>query len=140
MSQRSHIERLRMVVKCFVIVGVVLTTTIASGAAKNDEVLTWNGVALRAIRTAAVPGALQPRLQAIVQVAMFDAVNGIERRYSPIHVEPNAERGASVRAAAVYAAYTALVGLFPLQTEAFDQDLQASLDEISGGPSQENSA
>jgi hypothetical protein len=140
MSQRSHIERLRMVEKCFVIVGVVLTTTIASAAAKNDEVLTWNGVALRAIRTAAVPGALQPRLQAIVQVAMFDAVNGIERRYSPIHVEPNAERGASVRAAAVYAAYTALVGLFPLQTEALDQDLQASLDEISGGPSQENSA
>jgi hypothetical protein len=33
-------------------------------------------------------------------------VNGIDRRYTPIRVEPAAERGASVRAAAVQAAYS----------------------------------
>jgi hypothetical protein len=71
--------------------------------------------------------------------AIFDAVNGIERRYTPIHVEPNAPRGASKRAAAIQAAYTALVTLFPAQVGAFEEDLQASLDQVSAGPSQDNS-
>ena len=60
---------------------------------------------------------------------MFDALNGIERRYTPIHVQPDAPRGASRRAAIVQAAYTALVGLFPAQ--AFEADLEASLAAIA---------
>ena len=43
------------------------------------------------------------RFAAIVQSAVFDAVNGIERRYTPFRVQPNAPPGASRAAAAVQA-------------------------------------
>jgi hypothetical protein len=101
-------------------------------ATPSDEVLDWTTIAIRAMLVPpAVGGALQPRALAIVHVSIFDAVNGIERRYTPIHVEPNAPHGASTRAAAVQAAYTSLTLLFPAQTAALDNDLAASLAAIA---------
>jgi hypothetical protein len=58
-------------------------------------------------------------------------VNGIDRKFTPIHVTAEAPRGASRRAAAVQAAYTALVALFPAQSDAFAQQLEASLAGIA---------
>ena len=58
---------------------------------------------------------------------MFDAVNGIDRVYTPIHVEAVAPRGASERAAAVQAAYATLTALYPDQKAKFDQQRSASL-------------
>jgi hypothetical protein len=104
-----------------------------------DEVLDWNAVVRRAIVTSATPGALQQRLAAIVHVSMFDALNGIERRFTPFHVDAEAPRGASRRAAVVYAAYTALVALFPPQSGAFADDLEASLAAIAADSATENS-
>lgn len=104
---------------------------------RADEVLDWNAVLRRAI--AAAPGAPGFRLAAIVQVSMFDAVNGIERRFTPIHVKSEAPRGASRRAAAVQAAYTALVAIFPAQSDAFEQDLAKSLGGIAADAAIENS-
>lgn len=71
------------------------------------------------------------RNAAIVQASVFDAVNGINPRYTPIHVKPAAPRGASRRAAAVQAAYVSLVNLYPTQT--FDAQLAASLMAILKG-------
>ena len=52
-----------------------------------------------------VPQALRGRgiAAALVQAAVFDAVNGINPRYTPIRVTPAAAPGASRRAAAVQA-------------------------------------
>src|SRR4030095_2469431 len=111
-----------------------------STIARADEVLDWNAVTMRAIATAAPPGALQQRLSAIVHVSMFDALNGIDRRFTPFHVDAEAPRGASARAAVVYAAYTALVGLFPAQSAALAEDLEASLATIAADAAGENSA
>jgi hypothetical protein len=61
------------------------------------------------------------------------------RRYTPIHVQPDAPRGASRRAAVVQAAYTALVGLFPAQAAAFEADLETSLAGIAADKANENS-
>ncbi len=66
---------------------------------------------------------------------VFDAVNVIERRYTSVHVGPAAPRGASRAAAAANAAYTALVALLPAQQPIFDQQLQATLAQISDDPS-----
>lgn len=107
----------------------------AAGAA--DEVLDWNAVTFRAITAAASPGPLQARLAAIVHVSMFDALNGIERRFTPIHVDAVAPKGASRRAAVVSAAYTALTALFPAQS--FAADLEASLAQIGPDAKVENS-
>src|SRR5262245_37149986 len=96
-------------------VALILAICVSS-AAYADEVLDWNAVLRRAIVTAAPPGALQPRIAAAVHVAMFEAYNGIERRFTSIHdVSGEAPRGASKRAAVVYAAYTTLVADFPEQ-------------------------
>ena len=118
---------------------MLLAISMASPAAANgdDAVLQWNDATLRAIRTAGTAGVFQSRLLAIVHAAIFDAVNGIERRYTPIHVAPDGPRGASVRAAAAQAGHTALSGLFPTQN--FDADLQAALDAIAADAAQDNS-
>jgi hypothetical protein len=74
------------------------------------------------------------RIAAIVQASVFDALNGIERRYTPYHVDAAAPRGASQEAAIASSAYTALVALIPSQKPLFDQQLAATLGQISDDP------
>jgi len=111
-----------------------------SSAAYADEVLDWNAVLRRALVTAGTPGALQPRIAAAVHVAMFEAYNGIERRFTSIHdVSGEAPRGASKRAAVVYAAYNTLLAFFPAQAAVFAADLDASLAGIAADAAIEHS-
>ena len=112
----------------------------AVGAATADEVTDWNKILLQALITPpAVAAPLAQRPAAIVQAAVFDAVNGIERQYKPLSVIPAAPAGASARAAAVQAAYVSLVHLFPAQSATFDQQRTISLAAITNGPLSENS-
>lgn len=92
-----------------------------------NMVLTWNQTLLQAIATANVPPPAANRLGAVVQSAVFDAVNGIARRYTPIHIQPAAPEDASPQAAAAGAAHEALVQLFPAQAATFDAQLAASM-------------
>jgi membrane-associated phospholipid phosphatase len=98
--------------------------------ASVDVVVAWNVTlvdALLASATAPQPGT---RVGAIVQTAVFDAVNGITQRYAqyrPDALGTTAPRDASAKAAAVGAAYTALVALFPTQKATFDAQLTATL-------------
>src|SRR5262245_1736928 len=96
-----------------------------------DEVTDWNRIVLDALRTGGIGGVIATRHAAIVQSAVYDAVNGIERRYQPIHVEPAAAPGASRRAAAVQAAYATLLKLFPSQQADLNAKRAASLAAIS---------
>jgi PAP2 superfamily len=108
--------------------------TVASAAALADEVTDWNQVMLLATLTSPItPAPVTTRVAAIVQAAVFDAVNGIARRYNPIHVSPWGPPGASQRAAVVQAAYASLVNLYPAQKAKFDQQRTASLAAISDG-------
>jgi hypothetical protein len=113
--------------------GIAWTLVIALPIiARADEVLDWNAILMRAARTAgSPPPPVNIRLMAIVHAAMFDALNGIERRYTPVHVDEPAPLGASRRAAVVQAAYTTLVAIYPAQAGAFAQDLEASLAAIA---------
>jgi len=92
-----------------------------------SEVLDWNQTFVEMLITTNAVNASSPRLGAIVHTAIFDAFNGIERRYTPIFVRDRAPRGASRRAAAVAAAYTALSALFPSQQAVLDARYDASL-------------
>jgi hypothetical protein len=97
-----------------------------------DEVLDWNTIAVRAMQVApAVPGYLQPRTLTIVHVSIFDALNGIDHRYPPIHVNGEGPNRASQRAAVVQAAYRALVTMFPAQVGALNSDLETSIAAIA---------
>src|SRR5215472_10989141 len=74
------------------------------------------------------------RTMAIVHVAMFDAINSIEGRYTPYKFKVPAPAGSSSEAAGVAAAHAALVKLFPEQKAALDAAYTASLAKIPESP------
>ena len=69
----------------------------APGLAKADTVTDWNRTLIAGLEAAKLPPPPSMRIGAIVQSSVFDAVNGIERRYTPYHVEPAAPRGCLTR-------------------------------------------
>jgi hypothetical protein len=99
--------------------------------AQADEITDWNRVLTRTLLVGVVGTPAAMRSAAIVQAAVFDAVNGIDQRFTPIHVEPAAPAGASARAAAVQAAYATLVQLYPAQKTLLDAQRFVSLAEIA---------
>src|SRR3989442_12884819 len=100
--------------------------------ASADMVTDWNANTEQAILAAAQGPPVQGRFLAIVHAAIYDAVNGIEHKYTPYFVTERGLRGASADAAAAQAAYTALVALYPTQKAAFDIQLADSLKKIPG--------
>jgi hypothetical protein len=123
---------IRIAVPVLVVLGALGAASIAAA----DEVLYWNGIVQRAVTTApATAPPLAARILAMTHAAMFDAYNGIERRFEPIHVGPEdarPERGASRRAAVVQAAFAVLVAEYPAQHDALMADRTASLAAIAG--------
>jgi hypothetical protein len=125
--------------------GVLASLALASpsSAADNpDHVLEWNQIFIDTLIVTNTPNSSSQRLGAIVHTAIFDAYNGIERRYTPIFVDAPAPSGASRRAAVIAAAHTALVSLFPSRQAALDAGYAASLaalsdDDGDGGQSRE---
>ncbi len=121
---------------CLAVVALVIAM---SSFARADVVTEWNQNAQQALLTAKTSPVVSTRVLAIMHVAMFDAVNGIERRYTPIHVDFDAPPGASRRAAAIQAAYATLVKLFPSQKSTLDAQRDASLNSIASEEAVENS-
>jgi hypothetical protein len=101
-----------------------------------DQVLEWNQIFIDTLIATNTPNSSSQRLGAIVHTAVFDAYNGIERRYTPIFVDDEAPAGASRRAAVIAAAYTALVGLFPSQEPVLTERYEASLAALNKGGGQ----
>ena len=75
------------------------TTALAHESAPDNQVLEWNQIFIDTLIATNTPNSASQRLGAIVHTAIFDAYNGIERRYQPILVRPRAAPGASRRAA-----------------------------------------
>jgi hypothetical protein len=99
---------------------------------KNPNlVLEWNQILIDTLVATSTANSSSQRLGAIVHTAIFDAYNGIERRYSPVFVETRGPVVASRRAAVIAAAHTALVGLFPSRQAALDERYAASLAALS---------
>jgi hypothetical protein len=99
-----------------VLLALVLTCSTASSA---NVIADWD---VKAVGFAS-PGVVGQREVTLVHVAMFDAVNSIERRYHPYLVQLTAAKTASQEAAAATAAATVLVGLQPSKAA----DLKAAL-------------
>ena len=109
---------------------VVIATVLMAVSAGADEVENWNQQLFRTAMIGATSPLNTTRVGAIVQSAVFDALNGFERRYTPIRVGGAAPGGASQDAAVAQAAYATLVQLFPAQKAALDARLAVSLVEI----------
>jgi hypothetical protein len=104
-----------------------------------NEVLDWNQILIDTLIATNTANSSSQRLSAIVHTAIFDAYNGIDRRYRPMFVHGRAPRFASGRAAVIAAAHAALVGLFPSRKQALDESYAASLAALDddGGRSRE---
>ena len=58
-----------------------------AGAPPANPVLEWNQIFVDALIATSPPNIASPRLGAIVHAAVFDAYNGVDRRYTPLFVE-----------------------------------------------------
>ena len=115
---------------------VALTTLLCACAvmtARADVITDWNEKAVRAgVKVSQAPF-VHTRSAAIVHVAMFDAVNSIDRQYTPYRVQLSAAPGTSREVAASAAAHFALVRLYPDQAKDFDTFYQTSLTTVPEG-------
>lgn len=106
--------------------GVLLTACLLP-AARADIVTEWNAKADAIGLEKRVPAPAHLRGLALLHVAVFEAVNSVDRRYAPYGLALSADRSASKEAAAAAAAHAVLVGLYPDKKEDLDAFLAASL-------------
>jgi hypothetical protein len=99
--------------------------------AQADVVLKWNEIAVKTMIQQGQSPFGQARVAAIVQLAVFEAINAITGEYEP-YIGITAPAGASVDAAAVTAAYKVLKALFPMAPD-IDQAPADSLAAIPNG-------
>jgi hypothetical protein len=83
--------------------------------AKADAVIDWNITAGDIVVAGKPPPGASYRTMAIVQSAVYEAVNAITRRYPPDRLKLDAAPGASVDAAVAAANRAALSKLVPSQ-------------------------
>lgn len=113
----------------------VLLTVLANPAtpARAELVSDWNAKA----EAIAIEKRLLPppnaHGMAILHVAIFEAVNAIDQRFSPYRLKVSADRNVSKEAAAASAAHRVLVALHPDQKASIDSTLKASLAAIPDG-------
>ena len=100
----------------------------APAFARADTVTDWNAIASTAIvATAAQSPPASTFSFAMVQGAVYDAVNAIDRGHRPYLVTPPAKRSDSKDAAAATAAFRVLAALFPSQLSTLQPLYDASL-------------
>jgi hypothetical protein len=104
------------------LIALAFVTLTSPPAARADAVTDWNAIASDSIvATAGQPPQVSSLSFAMVQGAVYDAVNAIDRGYRPYLVQPPSQPTDSKEAAATTAAFRVLVGfadlpgLFPSQ-------------------------
>lgn len=129
---------LLLVISAFLLCTVVLSANAQNikeqtSAPSDDVILQWNRVLGQTIQ---IPNAHPPTVNpmrsfAMMHLAMFDAVNSIDRSYTPYLTEVQGVAfNASIRAAAAQAAYDVLVSLYPNQQPMLASELALSLTGI----------
>src|SRR5438128_10280454 len=82
----------------------------------SDVVIEWNQTLLNEIRANKTPPPPASRIMAIVQVAVFDAVNAVDGSYKSYLLQevPKRDKNGSLVAAAAQAAHDTLTAFYPL--------------------------
>lgn len=115
-------------------IGVAALSLLAASPASADTVTDWWDVANRYyLAGQGAPGPRSPdmeRASTRAALAMFEAVNAIDRRYESYLGLPVADRTASQDAAAATAAYQVLLKHYPANKSALDESYTLSLAQI----------
>ncbi len=106
-----------------------------------ETVIDWNRALLT---TLATPGATDPtvffsRPMSMLHVAIFEALNSIDRVYTPYIDFVDAAPDASPDAAAAQAARDVLVAIYPSQQPIYDALLATQLGRLPRGPAESGS-
>ena len=121
------------------VAAAVFTALAASPASADDRavIIEWNQ-----LLQSTMPGNLglqSPRYFSMLHIAMFDAVNSIERGYAPYVVKVR-DAGGSAEAAAAQAGHAVLSALIPGARSTYDTALAARLATIPAGAAQVGAA
>ncbi len=103
-----------------------------------DEVTDWNATATSAAAAVGLTGPRHTRVFAMAHAAMHDALNSIDRRYTPYALDMRADPNASPAAAVAAAAHDVLVHEISNQQAFFDAQYAASLAIIPDGVAKNN--
>lgn len=113
----------------------VALALLAHATARADVVTDWNVVATETVFAASLPPPPANRTMAIVQTAVYEAVNAITKRYPAGRVALNATPDTSIDAAVAAANRATLIALVPSQRAAIDAAAQKALNGIPDSPS-----
>ena len=113
----------------------VVFVALFGSPARTDMIMDWNAKADAIAAEKQITPSPHARALAILHVAMFEAVNAIERRYNPYKLNLTADRSTSKEAAAASAGYHVLVALYPDQKTDLDATFVAMLAGIVEGES-----
>lgn len=109
--------------------------------ARADVIESWIAIADRGPDGHPVPPPLQGQNERtappLVALAMFEAVNAIDRRYESYLKLPVADRQASQEAAAAAAAHDVLVRIYPSRASSLDEALFLTLSTAPAGAARE---
>lgn len=120
------------------VVGACLSASAIAGSARADIVTDWNTVYLDTIRAVGGPPCPLARAGAIMHVSMFDALQAIDREYTPMVVkDEDPALRTNRKAAMAAAAHRALSTLYPARASIYDAALAQSLAEVPDGPSED---
>ena len=97
----------------------VLAIILVTNAQAGDPIAAWNQISENAVKAGKHPLPVTSVEFAIVQLAIYDAVESIDGRYVPYYTRVPGATG-SLSAAAAKAGHDTLVGLFPAQSAALD--------------------
>ncbi len=112
-------------------IGIALAVVLFATAARSDVIMDWNAKADALAVEKQLPNAPNARGQAMLHIAMFEAVNAIDRRYAPYKLNLSADRAVSREVAAAAAAYNVLLALHPDKKADLDAALAGSLAGIA---------
>jgi hypothetical protein len=135
-SFRTARERGRIMTTNLRIAAAVAALLSVPGPARADVVLDWNDLATRTFVTQGQSPFAQARLAAIVQLAVFEAVNAATGEYEP-YFGVVAPVNTSAEAAAITAAYRVLETYFPT-ANLVEEARAASLAGIADGAAKDN--
>jgi hypothetical protein len=113
---------------CAIVRGVLVAAALVTPAAAN-VITDWDAIGV----PLAAPAAAGEREMAIMHLAMFDAVNAIERRFRPYLVEADAPPTASEDAAAAAAAAAVMAALHPQAVAEIKAALATNLAAVPDG-------
>ncbi len=114
--------------------GLIVSLLVGSITAGADVVLDWNALAVNTAVANKQNPFSQARYAAIVQLAVFEAVNAITHQYQPYLGTITAAPDASPDAAAIEAAYEVLVAYFPSSQPTLSTAYVKSMGSIPDGP------